>query len=201
MATKNTTPTLDTATADRLYPTRKTLGEYTVELKGFKTIAGHDDSLPYQASVIVNGIKVGTIHNDGWGGESRIEPAKGWNDLIVKADLYLRKNKTQFPDIEMYGIRLYFDSLTYVCDHIASNLDQRNRLARLCKKNLVMHSTKTGDTIQVTFKGTGRESMYDLLKENAGFRAVWNNAVKARLAKGYDVVLNAVPEIADEKVA
>lgn len=53
---------------------------HKIELKNVREIPGHDDSLPYVADLIVDGKKVASLHNDGWGGETDITPTdKGFD--------------------------------------------------------------------------------------------------------------------------
>lgn len=40
-----------------------------IELKKFKTVKGHDDTLPYEAEIWADGKLVGYTSNDGWGGD------------------------------------------------------------------------------------------------------------------------------------
>ena len=44
--------------------------KFTIRLDKFCLVDGHDDSIPYHARVIINGVFVGFISNDGWGGMS-----------------------------------------------------------------------------------------------------------------------------------
>lgn len=39
-------------------------------IKGFKEVHGHDDSLPFEARITLNGKVVGEASNDGWGGSN-----------------------------------------------------------------------------------------------------------------------------------
>ena len=67
---------------------------------------GHDDSLPYQADMFImdkdnnpDGStafkKIGIVWNDGWGGDSQIEPAllKGSDEYIRKANELCKQHK------------------------------------------------------------------------------------------------------------
>lgn len=96
-------------------------------LSGIRVNYGHDDSLPYQADMFImdkdnnpDGStafnKIGTIWNDGWGGESNIEPAllKGSDEYIQKADELCKQHKMYFkgePSCEY--------DLACVCDFMA----------------------------------------------------------------------------------
>lgn len=60
-------------TADKLYTIIK-FGYDTFTLKNFRINMGHDDSLPFQAILCMNGIEMAECYNDGWGGPTNIHP-------------------------------------------------------------------------------------------------------------------------------
>jgi hypothetical protein len=45
----------------------------TFTLKNYHRVKGHDDTLPYEATLCANGVKVATCFNDGWGGETNVD--------------------------------------------------------------------------------------------------------------------------------
>lgn len=49
------------------------VGGHRFTMKNFKNIDGHDDSLPYRATLYVDKQKFAECHNDGWGGDTELE--------------------------------------------------------------------------------------------------------------------------------
>lgn len=43
---------------------------HTLELKNCKEVMGHDDSLPFNADIHLNGKHIGSAWNTGWGGDA-----------------------------------------------------------------------------------------------------------------------------------
>lgn len=97
-------------------------------LSGIRVNYGHDDSLPYQADMFImdkdnnpNGStafkKIGIVWNDGWGGDSNIEPAllKGSDEYIQKANELCKQHK-EYYNGEPFG---EYD-LGSLCDYMAS---------------------------------------------------------------------------------
>lgn len=89
---------------------------------------GHDDSLPYQADMFIMDKenipegetafkKIGIVWNDGWGGDSNIEPAllKGSDEYIRKAQELCKNHK------EYYNGEPFADyDLESLCDYMAA---------------------------------------------------------------------------------
>lgn len=67
-------------TDDKLYTIIK-FGKDVFTLKKFRVNMGHDDSLPFQAILCINGKEFAECFNDGWGGPTNIrviDRAKNW---------------------------------------------------------------------------------------------------------------------------
>ena len=88
---------------------------YTVSLKNFRIIPGHDDSLPYHASVVINGEVVGTITNDGWGGQSDFDCNDDCRDLCNQFNDYAN-GYDLYPDGSPKGLHV---TLWDLCDILA----------------------------------------------------------------------------------
>lgn len=89
--------------------------KYTVSLKNFRLIPGHDDSLPYYASVVINGKVVGTIINDGWGGKSDFTCNDDCCDLCDQFNDYANEYDLYPND----GIKGPYITLWNLCDALA----------------------------------------------------------------------------------
>lgn len=96
--------------------------KYTVRLKDFRIIDGHDDSLPYRADVLVNGVTVGTVLNDGWGGMSDFQPLDKCIDLCAEFNEY-GANYALYPEGEGDPYQQFVADLTItiwdLCDNLA----------------------------------------------------------------------------------
>lgn len=131
-------------TLDIIAPTTITLGDYTFTLKNFHRVNGHDDSLPYTATIYVNGKRTFNAFNDGWGGETNfqtIDKAKV-NEQTIND--YLSGNK--FPWCTYANVTIYYNRLACVADSLADNADLRKTLSRMKKKGKALaYNTLTSD--------------------------------------------------------
>ena len=102
---------------DVLNTTKKmTLGNDVIELKALKEIKGHDDSFPYEAILFVNGKKTANVWNDGWGGETNVEPCDGLAVLVLGVlNDEAKKVKMRQHNEFTYG------SIGEICDDLAFN--------------------------------------------------------------------------------
>ena len=186
---------------NEFFPTTMTFGKYEIGLTNFRRNAGHDDSLPYQANVYVNGKRVGEVFNDGWGGISTIVPLndKG-QETIAEVEKYLAENKEKYPMGEPIGsVQLYYDSLDFVCDILAENCDNRKDIKKYYTKRMVCYNPKTKVICTVPYNGIGDRTIPQLLAESPQFRKLWEEG-KAKREKEGMVVLNDY-EIPKKKIA
>jgi hypothetical protein len=103
-------------TNDKLYIIIKFMGD-VFTLKGFRINMGHDDSLPFQAVLCINGKETAECYNDGWGGPTNIHPLS----LEKRESLYaidaLLKNYTytdsKYNLTSKWSIEEIVDALSY----------------------------------------------------------------------------------------
>lgn len=88
----------------------------TVVLDNCREIKGHDDSLPYEADVYINGEHCASLFNDGWGGTTTInkvstsETTKLFNDLEDE----FGKIKEDFMEIDfLFDMMVYYALTSY----------------------------------------------------------------------------------------
>ena len=94
----------------------KTIGTYKCELKCFKVVPGHDDSLPYIAKLYVNNKYLCSLHNDGWGGETFVSDVQD-NELYNKLDKEVRN----YIAFRFRGNDYYYRNLESFCDFLAED--------------------------------------------------------------------------------
>ena len=176
---------------DKYFPTTMKIGEWNVGLKGYKEIAGHDDSRPYQAKVYVDGKSTAIVYNDGWGGESNVCPSnpKAFK-VIDNIDEYIRTHKDEFlmAGSEIFNMKLYHRRLNSICDELADNCDLRKAAAKHAKKKLILYVPSDKSLKMVPFTGMGKQTIRELLKTEV-FRKVWEKTVEKYTSQGL-IVLN-----------
>ena len=105
----------------KLEKPRKMISGYVFELCSFKTIKGHDDSLPFLGNLYANGIRIGEAMNDGWGGEAVFTRTKTKkNQKLVDEIESVIKQKTVFEDDERLKDVKY--SFGFLCDLLAEEM-------------------------------------------------------------------------------
>lgn len=98
------------------------LGKYKFSMKNFREVYGHDDSLPYNGDVYVNGTKFAKCFNDGWGGDTNYNYADGIdNDFVQDVLDEIAKYEFRYAEIKIApGVILKFDlTLSHLADKLA----------------------------------------------------------------------------------
>lgn len=104
---------------------KRTYGNFTFELKAFREIAGHDDSLPFTASLYINNKRVATVTNDGWGGDAVVYP-NGKNSALL--DIAMKAVAQYEPDA-------YWHNIGALCDLMASEIVDAKMTDKFIKKH------------------------------------------------------------------
>ena len=142
------------------------IGGYKISLKNFKKVIGHDDSLPYVANVYVNGERVCTCYNDGWGGETNITQVMN-ETLLNEVNKFVKGlpyPKFEWDEDNPMFDTLKMDSIVTIADAIAYNMDCIKRAIKKAGLKTSIIALK-GDTIK-TLK----------LNNNIGYEDMINNA-------------------------
>lgn len=85
-------------------------------LTGFQLQHGHDDSIPYYATLCINDVPLCTCLNDGWGGTTEMKPITKLQEIKMKSlDLYLSKFKWTYGGQMEMGVTLDFIADTLAC--------------------------------------------------------------------------------------
>lgn len=181
---------IDTTNLNKFFPTSIKLGKYEIELRNYKRVMGHDDSLPYQASLYVNGKRVADAFNDGWGGISTIRPTKGNEELVGQVSDYLVEHGKEFPCEDKYfNLELYYDTLDFVCDTLAEHLESRKEIEKWGKKKMVIFDPETKNIATLSYNGLGSMTIPQALETMPKFRELWESGKQKRLNEG-KLILN-----------
>ena len=108
------------------------IGVYTFELKNFKEVYGHDDSLPFTAILYVNGKRIATCSNDGWGGEAFVQPLNGCRERLERIE-----NEVKDEKYDGFDARLPF-----LIDCLACKMADYKSAMKETRKNLVFYVEK-----------------------------------------------------------
>lgn len=181
MATK-----VKNAVIETLAPTTLTYGNNVFSIKGFKEIAGHDDSIPYQAKIYMNGKCIGTASNDGWGGPTNIYTSNA-NELerLNQAEKFLNENN--FTVDSSYG-PLKVDSVEFVADILADNATLAKDLAKAIKKKVVFFNPKTNVMKTFNLALAKGQSVEERLMQSRMLRQDLANKVKSLRGVGFILI-------------
>lgn len=135
------------AAIDKFAPEYLTIGEYTFSLRKFREITGHDDSLPYTATLYANGRPVCDLFNDGWGGETMVTPSTAENSAYHEICDYLSEHGDEFVLAEMCNITLYYDNVSIIGDCLAENYSLRQEIERANKGGKAVAYKKSAGSI------------------------------------------------------
>ena len=95
-------------------------GKDRFTLKDFKIQDGHDDSLPYSATLCINGNPICKCVNDGWGGTTEMTPFDIKTMVIMASvQLNISRYKWSFHGTE-FALKLDFIADTLACSLSAS---------------------------------------------------------------------------------
>ena len=179
---------LNSEMLDKYLPTSAVVGGHKLEIRSFKEMAGHDDSVPYQAKIHIDGKEGGVCYNDGWGGETEIQVTKEQAyPAVNEMRLYIRDHREEFPIGEYDGHVIHALTLADLCDTLALNLASRRDALKKADKALVLFNPKTGGISTVSF--TKRKSIkLSELVDQPQFRTLWQNAIEKYETKGYIVL-------------
>lgn len=174
---------------DTLFPTSIKVGSHEVEIRSFKETAGHDDSMPYQAKIHVDGKECAVVYNDGWGGESNIQGTKTEAYKVLnELEQHIHSHKEEFFMGEYEGHKLYHSNLASICDTLAMNCGYRKDALKYENKRMVLFNSNTQSISTVSFKGMGRQTISDLMSTSHQFRTLWYDTVEKYKAKGYTIL-------------
>ena len=140
------------------YPNFNTLkiNGYNFSLRKFSEVKGHDDSLPYVATLYINNKKVCFLHNDGWGGETTI--VEIYNTKLFKEveneikglpyPLYPWDNDTLLTDA-----KITLNKIQDITDYIAETIVTLNNIIAKYGKKTSIVALQNNKIIHTEFKG------------------------------------------------
>lgn len=122
---------------------KKQFGIYVIEMRKFKKIIGHDDTLPFVAELWANGKHIANCHNDGWGGDTATIPTN--IELFNEVAKVVCSTKGAFNEADWnYTMPILADELADKC--LFNVTVQKEQ-----KKGLVFMA-ENGNLITVPFK-------------------------------------------------
>lgn len=108
---------------------------YELTLRNFKIVTGHDDSLPFNASLYINGQRVCKCFNDGWGGVADCtdftDKGKALFDAVCAALFGMTFPLTPYPGNTVYISK----SIGDICDDLACRMADEIQTQRVVKKH------------------------------------------------------------------
>lgn len=107
---------------------KRVFGKYTIELKQYQRVEGHDDSLPFQGQLWVNKTHIANCWNTGWGEETTIEPLN--HALFEEVAKIVCETKLQYENMVMnYTMPILVEELAWECDlYLSIQEHQQNNL-------------------------------------------------------------------------
>lgn len=140
------------------------IGDYKFELKSFKKVCGHDDSLPFVGKLYVNGKCIAECSNDGWGGDANIYPNDKNINLYNKVKEYIKDKKYDGFDAE----------LPYIADSLAAREYDYRSVKRYMKKNLVFSKDYMYKIVPIVDRYNHKEEIAKLLLSEDGKSIVYH---------------------------
>ena len=87
------------------------VGGTTIELRNVKEVYGHDDSIPFNADIYVQGVYAGYAYNDGWGGDS-----------VIRADNEKSRNELQELSNKLKKMYVVYDAPYGTTEYLKASL-------------------------------------------------------------------------------
>ncbi len=155
------------------------IGDFDIELRNYKMIAGHDDTLPYQAIMYINGKKAAVCMNDGWGGETVV--------TIVNEKLF---KEAEQAVVQTIWFEDYKYTMVSLADVLAYGLEKERQLNKFItsnqRKNLVLR--KEGKTYTVSLSMTIAQIL-----ANESTKVQLMCSIEKRKADGYEILNKNIP--------
>lgn len=121
------------------YSKIKQVGQYKCELKAFKKIIGHDDTLPYIANLYINGKYVCQVMNDGWGGMSSIREMNN-KSLYDEFNSFIK----DIVAFTYQDITIKYHSLEDFCDMLAEHTLKYQMVNKKSKDHIIFEKPNGG---------------------------------------------------------
>lgn len=165
---------------------KRVFGKYTIELKKYTKVQGHDDSLPFQGELWVNKTHVANCWNTGWGEETTIEPLN--NALFEDVAKIVCETKLQYENMVMnYTMPILVEELAWECDLCLSiKENQKYNLVFILdnmRMKLISFKSKKQDKVEISellLSEKGRKLIKDAIMkyENNGWKLANTNIKK-----------------------
>jgi hypothetical protein len=159
-------------------------GKYHLELKNFRLISGHDDSLPFEADMYCNGRFICHCWNDGWGADACVKP--NIDELALFVEVQKEVNNTS----GLFERQDWYYTIPIVCDLLGCEWSAYQEIQKAQRTQLVFKKPD-GSTIAYSFNRKGdskaKVSVADMLRTISGAEMV-RETIKKYTALGYELL-------------
>lgn len=162
---------------------KMTFGKFILELKNFREIKGHDDSLPFEGELYCNGVHIAGCWNDGWGGDANVKPVIGNLKLYNEVSKIVCATKW---DCGKFALNY---SIPMVCDLLACDNEAYEWVKREQKNHLVFKCPNERLTSFSFQKGGKKIPIAELLRTATGV-ALIKKSIAEHTAKN-EILLNS----------
>ena len=123
-------------------------GKYVLELKKYRQIKGHDDSIPFEGELYCNGTHIAGCWNDGWGGEAQVKP------VLANLALYNEVKKEVEKTNNLFDNPSWFYDMAVVADLLACE-NERYIWLKETQKKYIIYEKKTSKAIEMVHFSKG----------------------------------------------
>ena len=163
---------------------KMSFGKFILELRNFRLISGHDDSLPFEGDIYCNGKFICHCWNDGWGADACVKPN------IHELALYNEVCKEVAKTNGLFGRKEWYYTMPIVCDLLGCEWDAYTHIQKAQKTQLVFKKPD-GSTVAYSFNRKGdsnaKVSVADMLRTISGAEMVRKTIAKYT-ALGYELL-------------
>lgn len=128
----------------------KKFGKYEIEMRKFKEVMGHDDTLPFNAELWANNTHIANCYNDGWGGDTIVAPVNAKLFDEVAKIVCATKGALSKEDWN-YTMPILADELSWQCV-VAKTIERK-------QKNGLVFLKQDGDLTIVPFNSGKRKNI------------------------------------------
>lgn len=162
---------------------KMTFGKFILELKNFREIKGHDDSLPFDGELYCNGVHIAECWNDGWGGDANVKP------VIDNIKLYNEVQSCVNKTNGLFGHSDWYYTLPLLCDLLAGE-HMMYEYVKEAQKNNIIFKNQHGEFVAYNFKKNGKIiPIAELLRTETGV-ALIKKSIAEHTAKN-EILLNS----------
>lgn len=175
-------------------------GKFNIELRNFKLVTGHDDSLPFTGDMYINNQKVASCYNNGWGGECNIHVMPESMELFKEAERVVESTIWFDENNNYYNMSTpTYYNMPALVDEMANEMAEKIEVQKVIKReqgrNLIIQkdcANNMGEIykIVVVKKGWTIESA---LKRDSKFVAFLKEVIEKKKQNGFKILNTNIP--------